>query len=205
MSEIDDGVIKYQRVFTPADALEHHEYRDLESWRKKLFQLKLIGEYPSVCIGYGNMSQRLEPSLPIQFIITGTQTGKFEELNGEHYTTVTGYNLENNMIEAKGCIDASSEALTHAALYEVHPEIKAVFHIHDKVIWQSMLDGDFLYTKKDIPYGTVEMARAVQEIVKTKNSGVFAMAGHDDGVVAWGSSLDEAGVEIMKLVKLFKT
>ncbi len=205
MSEIDDGVIKYQRVFTPADPLQHHEYRQLESWRKKLYQLELIGEYPNVFIGYGNMSQRLAPSLPIQFIITGTQTGKFAALSGEHYTTVTGYNLESNLIEAKGCIDASSEALTHAALYEVSAKIKAVFHIHDKTIWQGMLDDDFLYTKKDIPYGTVEMARAVQEIVKGKSKGVFAMAGHEDGVVAWGNTLEETGQEIMKLVQQFKS
>ena len=204
MSEIDDGVIKYQRVFTPCEALEHHQYRDLESWRKKLFQLKLIGEYPKVLIGYGNMSKRIAPSLPIQFIITGTQTGKWPQLSGEHYTTVTGYNLTSNLIEAKGCIDASSEALTHAALYEVDPEIISVFHIHDKVIWQRMLEGDFLKTDKDIPYGTVEMARAVQEIVKGKSKGVFAMAGHEDGVVAWGSTLEETGQEILNLVKQFK-
>lgn len=204
MSEIDDGVIKYQRLFTPTDPLHVDQYSDLEQWRKKLFHLKLIGEYPEVFIGYGNMSKRIAPSLPIKFIITGTQTGKYSDLSGEHYTTVTGYDLEKNIIQATGCIDASSEALTHAALYESSVDIQAVFHIHDKDIWQKMLSADFDHTKKDIPYGTVDMANAVKKLVASRSHGIFAMAGHEDGVVAWGENLEQAGQEIMKLVKLFK-
>ncbi|MFT5431045.1 MAG: hypothetical protein ACI9OJ_001724 [Myxococcota bacterium] len=47
-------------------------------------------------------------------------------------------------------------------------------------------------------YGTPEMAVAAREIVKTARRspwrlpGVLAMAGHQDGVVAWGASPAEA-------------
>lgn len=205
MSEIDDGVIKYQRQFTKIDSLKSDEYWPLEKWRKKLFHLKLIGEYPDVFIGYGNMSWRLSPAMPIRFIITGTQTGKYPDLSGEHYTRVTGYDLAKNLIIAEGPIDASSEALTHALLYECSEKIQAIFHIHDKIIWQGMLDTNMPATAADVPYGTVEMAKAVHDLVGNQSFGSFAMAGHEDGVVAWGENLDQAGVEIMKLVEKFKS
>lgn len=204
MSEIDDGVIKYQRQFTKCEALKSDEYWPLEKWREKLFHLKLIGEYPEVFIGYGNMSWRMTPARPIRFVITGTQTGKHPILNGQHYTRVNGYNLEQNLIIAEGPLDASSEALTHACLYECNDKIQAIFHIHDKVIWQSMLDKKMLATSKDIPYGTVGMAKAVRELVGNKTSGCFAMAGHEDGIVAFGENLDQTGVQILKLVERFK-
>ncbi len=201
MSEIDDGVIKYERHFTPSTPLEPDEYSTLEKWRKKLFNLKLIGEYPKVCIGYGNLSQKVRTSDSIEFIITATQTGKFADLSGEHYTLVEGYDFEKNLIKAKGVLDASSEALTHASIYECSKDINVVFHIHDKEIWTKMLEQNFESTPPDVPYGTIEMVKAVRELIKGRSSGVFAMAGHEDGIVSWAKSHDEAGKLILDLVK----
>lgn len=201
MSEIDDGVIKYQRDFTKTEALKPDQYRPLECWRKKLYQLKLIGEYPSEKIGYGNLSMRLHEH---HFLITGTQTGKHPDLNGEHYTIVTGHDLKMNLIKASGPIDASSEALTHAAIYAHNQKIQAVFHVHEKLLWNAMLEHNLAHTQKDIPYGTVAMATAVNELIADDTCGVFAMAGHEDGIVSFGKNLDEAGELILELVKRFK-
>ena len=203
MSEIDDGVIKYDRHFTPSPALKPDQYSALENWRKKLHHLKLIGEYPDVFIGYGNLSQKVSGLDHLEFIITATQTGKFQDLTGEHYTVVENYDLEKNAIYAKGCMDASSEALTHAAIYECSKDINVVFHIHDNFLWKKMIENNYDFTAKDIPYGTVEMAKAVKKIVNAKSSGLFAMAGHLDGIVSWGNTLDEAGELILQLVKKF--
>lgn len=201
MSEIDDGVIKYHRNFCKTDALQPDEYWPLELWRKKLFHLKLIGEYPIVNIGYGNLSWRSGDS----FVITGTQTGKWPDLNGGHYTRVLDHNLEDNCVTAAGPIDASSEALTHASIYARNININAIFHIHDKKIWHGMLERNFLATAKDTPYGTVAMAQEVKALIGEKRHGSFAMAGHEDGIISWGSTLDEAGEEILKLVAIFKS
>ncbi len=206
MSEIDDGVIKYDRGhFTPIDSLEADEYSPLEKWRKKLYQLELIGEYRPENIGYGNVSWLRPPFRPIQFVITGTQTGKYSDLTGEHYTRVKGYDLEKNIIVAEGPLEASSEALTHAAMYEACAEIRAVFHIHDSTIWEGMLKENLNVTAKEIPYGTVAMAQAVRTLVAARSHGALAMAGHADGVIAWGADLDQAGAEILALVERFKS
>ena len=92
-----------------------------------MFNLGLIGAYPDGT-GYGNISIRINYN---SFIITGTGTGKLNELNNKHYTRVDSYNFNANSIHCSGPIKASAESLTHAMIYECSPETKAVIHVHD--------------------------------------------------------------------------
>jgi hypothetical protein len=205
MKVIDDGVIKYDRSnFSHCECIPEDEYFDLEYWRKKLYHLDLIGEYPEAQVGFGNMSgvrdySKFYKSSHLQFIITGTQTGKYAELDGKHYTRVLDYQIDELKIEMMGAIEASSEALTHAAIYEANPKIKAIFHIHHAEIWKKMINDHSDFTAENIPYGTVEMAHATQKCIAGKNAGVFCMLGHEDGVVIYGQSMQEAGELTLKL------
>lgn len=209
MKVIDDGVIKYDRSnFSQCGCLNTSEYVDLEYWRKKLYDMNLIGEYPEAQIGFGNMStvkdySNFYRSTHPQFIITGTQTGKYADLNGFQYTRVLDYNIDQLKIKMMGAIEASSEALTHAAIYDFNPEIRAVFHIHSQEIWQKMIEDKSDFTAADIPYGTIEMARATQKCVSGKNAGVFCMHGHEDGVVIYGTSLQQAGELTIELYQKY--
>jgi len=199
MCPIDDGVIKYDRSqFERSNPLEDDEIRDLEKWRKTLYNLKLIGEYLPERIGYGNLSQKADykhkySTKKPQFLITGTQTGSLEKLEGSHYTRVLDYNFDRWSVNVQGPVEASSEALTHAAIYQANPSITCVFHIHDKNIWRAMIDHDYSYTPSDIPYGTKEMADSVIDCVGESTKGLIVMKGHEDGVIAYGTSLDESG------------
>ena len=50
-------------------------------------------------------------------------------------------------------------------------------------------------TEPDVPYGTPEMAREVQRLFRetdVRNWKIFAMAGHRDGIVAFGHDFREA-------------
>lgn len=209
MSEIDDGVIKFdQSDYTQTSGLELNEFRELESWRKKLYERKLIGEYRPENIGYGNLSQKanyqnLRQTTKPQFIISGTQTGRFHELGPNHYTRVIDFNIKQNKVSVHGPIMASSESLTHAALYLVSNEVRCVFHIHDKTIWKRMLDDGSPASPSDVPYGTIEMADCVQKMFPNQSHGYFAMAGHDDGIIAFASDLDKAGSLILELYKKY--
>lgn len=199
MKVIDDGVIKYDRSnFSHCEDLQIAEFQDLEYWRKKLYQLNLIGEYAEAQIGFGNMSMiqdysEIFHSTHPQFIITGTQTGKYADLSACHYTRVLDYDIDKLKIKMMGAIEASSEALTHAAIYDSNKSIKAVFHIHSKEIWEKMMSDESDFTAANIPYGTVEMAHATQACIAHKNSGVFCMHGHEDGIVIYGKTTEEAG------------
>lgn len=209
MKVIDDGVIKYDRSnFSQCGPLETAEYSALESWRKQLYALNLIGEYPEEKVGFGNMSELRDYSTHYQskvpqFVITGTQTGKYADLDGRHYTRVLDYNIDQLKIKMMGPVEASSEALTHAAIYAFNKNIKAVFHIHSKQIWNGMIEDKSDFTCGSIPYGTVEMARATEKCISQKNSGAFCMHGHEDGVIAYGTSLDEVGNIILALNKKY--
>lgn len=211
MSEIDDGVIKFdQRSFVKTPPLKTEEYILLEKWRETLYKLKLIGEYEKEKIGYGNISLR-QNYLKIfqtdksQFLITGTQTGKFPNLNGQHYARVIDYSFQKNKLIANGPIQASSEGLTHAAIYEASSEIKAVFHIHHLKTWEEMLKNNYPSTAKNIPYGSVEMAKATTNLVQNTSYGLFAMAGHREGIFSYGRSLDEAGQLILEIYHKFNS
>lgn len=209
MKVIDDGIIKYDRSnFTQCGPIVLVEYSELEDWRKKLYERELIGEYKEERVGYGNLScvndyRTYHATTNPQFLITGTQTGRYKNLDGRFYTRVLDYDVSNLKIKVMGPIEASSEALTHAAIYSANPKISAVFHIHSKAIWEGMKKDQSLHTASDIPYGTVEMATATQECVRGKNAGAFCMHGHEDGVVSFGRSMDEAGSLILELYEKY--
>ncbi len=211
MSQIDDGYIKYDRkYYIKGEPLDSECFQEIESWRKKLFALKLIGEYVPEKIGFGNLSARkdysaLRQTRSPQFCITGTQTGKYQSLNANHYTRVIDTNIEKMIVETNGPLEASSESLTHAALYMADAKINFIFHIHSTLIWEGMLRDNLNKTKKEIPYGTVEMANTVLSIGKERTSGSFAMEGHQDGVVIYGDSCSEVGEKTLELYRRYKS
>ncbi len=205
----EEGVIKYDRSgFNQTGALPESEYIGLERWREKLFKLALIGEYDDLKVGYGNISMlknltHLHAFTGPQFVITGTQTGKYPTLTGEHYTQVVGHDVENSRLTSFGPIEPSSEALTHASIYLAAPNVSAIFHIHSTEIWEGMIRENLPGTPDNIEYGTLEMANCVRELTTGKNAGSFVMKGHQDGVIAYGRNLDEAGAEILELYRKF--
>lgn len=209
MKVIDDGVIKYDRSnFTHSGPIDLVEYSALEYWRKKLYHLNLIGEYPEAQVGFGNISEIKDYSVfshsrVPQFIITGTQTGKYQDLDGRYYTRVLDYDVDHLKIQMMGPVEASSEALTHAAIYSHNKNIRAIFHIHSPEIWNGMIKDKTHFTCKSIPYGTVEMARATERCIDQLDFGSFCMHGHEDGVVAFGRSLEEAGLLILNLYEKY--
>ena len=201
---IDDGVIKYDRTnFSHSGPIDSSIWSLLEEWREKLFKLNLIGEYPTEKVGFGNLSCFIKKSNQIEFVITGTQTGKFKTLSGEQYTVVNGYNLEKMKLFSTGPIEPSSEALTHASIYESNKEIKAVFHIHNEKIWNAMIKHDYDATEESVPYGTQEMADNVKKVIGVKDSGSLVMKGHKDGVIAYATTMDKCGEIILNLAKEF--
>jgi ribulose-5-phosphate 4-epimerase/fuculose-1-phosphate aldolase len=190
----DEGVIKYdQSRFTYIAALPRHEYTTIEKYRKILNGMNLVSAYDNG-LGYGNISMRknyghiLRTEKP-QFIITGSQTGHLKDLSGEHYTRVLGCDVDAFAVTAQGARKASSETVTHAAIYAMNPYIGAVVHFHHKKIWNHMITGGYEFTGKWILYGTYEMAVAVRACIGDKTQGIFVMKGHEEGGVAYGPNL----------------
>src|SRR5690606_37998568 len=126
---IDEGYTKFSVRWTDRRPVEHPEVAELERWRRPLYEAGLVGHYAEQGIGYGNLSVRVGPGR--EFLVSGTQTGHLERTGPEHYALVTDYDIDDNTVHCRGAVQASSETLTHAAIYELDPDIRAVVHVHD--------------------------------------------------------------------------
>jgi L-ribulose-5-phosphate 4-epimerase len=192
----EEGVIKFKCEWTKSAPLEEVWIRDLNVWRNNMFRLGLIG-VNSDGIGFGNISSRFRKN---EFIISGSGTGKFEELTTEHYALVTDYDVKKNVICSTGPIIASSESLTHAMIYEYAHDTHAVIHVHHPKIWNKLL-GSHPATRENIAYGTPEMAKEILRLFDEQELSahrIFAMAGHSEGVICFGKNLHEAAELLLK-------
>ena len=192
---IDEGYIKYQCHWQNKDAIAAKDVVELNQWRTKLYQLGLIGEYDSG-IGFGNLSVRILDSQHL--IISGTQTGGIAELTVQHYTKVTDFDWQQNYVVCEGLIKASSETLTHAAIYVAQPQVNAVVHVHHDKLWRKLLNR-VPTTDPDCAYGTPEMAEEIIRLCQqqqTQEQKIMVMSGHEEGILTFGSSLAEA-VEVL--------
>ena len=196
---IDEGYTKYECDWQPAPALPKTAIEDLNAWRNRLFEQGLIGYYPEHGVGFGNVSIREGDS--DRFIISGTQTGHIAHTDERHYAKVTACDIEANHVACEGPVQASSEALTHAAIYALDPGIRAVVHVHDADLWQALIDR-IPTTSPEITYGTPEMAREFQRLYADTDfrvQGIAVMGGHDEGLVSFGKDISQAAERILRL------
>jgi len=199
-----EGYIKFQCVWEQkAIQIQNELFRNLDEERSLLFKLGLIGMYPDG-IGFGNISVKSEENA--SFIITGSATGQFEHLSQSHYALVTGYHFDKNSVTCTGLTKASAESLTHAAVYEVLPEVGSVVHVHCLWLWEKLLNN-YATTSKEIEYGTPEMAFAVKSLaskLNQDNEKIIVMGGHREGILAFGSTLKEATAHIINIYNQYK-
>ena len=194
---IDEGYIKYECYWQKTSEIAESDIRELNLWRQRLYQLGLIGEDDNG-IGFGNLSLRVPNSH--QFIISGTQTGGLPDLMPHHYTKAIDYDWQQNYVVCRGNIKASSETLTHAAIYQALSEVNAVVHVHHQQLWQQLLDR-VPTTNPDSAYGTPEMAREIIRLCRqpqTQQQRIVAMSGHQGGILTFGTNLGEAGAVLLK-------
>lgn len=191
-----EGVIKYRLQHTSATLDTAIDISEINAWRSVLQRLGLIGQHPQKYggLGYGNISRRLQ-NPPGSFLVSGTQTGYIAHLTREDYCLVYKADALNNVLESIGPCQPSSEALTHAVVYQYLPAVQCVIHVHSPEIWQHSSALQLTETAAEIPYGTPEMAAAVMQLLTTPQclqQQIFTMRGHQDGVVAFGASIQKA-------------
>ena len=188
-----EGVIKYRLDFESGSAPDE-DLAELIVCRSILHGLDMIGQHPDRYggYGYGNLSRRAGEGA---FLISASQTGVLAELEPEHFTRVSEVDIEGNRVRARGPLPPSSEALTHAMIYCLDQAITCVLHVHEPRLWQYGLARGLPATEATVAYGTPAMARAVQQLFeqgRLARQRILFMAGHEDGVIAFGNSIDQA-------------
>lgn len=203
-----EGVIKF-------DARHRHEplpqwtasvLRELAAWRSIFFSLGLIGQ-DGVRYGgaaWGNVSARLPPwhdGPRRPFLVTGTQTGGLTETGAAHYALVDRCDVSLGRVHSVGPVLPSSEAMTHAMVYAVAPDTRFVFHAHCPEVWSAARRLELPRTPEGVDYGTKEMAWAVERLLPlkaTREAKAIVMTGHEDGVITFGATADEAGEAMVR-------
>jgi L-ribulose-5-phosphate 4-epimerase len=158
--------------------------------RSELITKRYLGVLPDG-IGFGNISVRVgDTNL---FIITGSATGRFLVLDISHLALVESTSIEENSLVCRGLTAASSESMSHAIIYKTLPGVNAVIHIHDAKLWENNFN-QLPTTDPSAEYGTPEMAFSIQRLITETRmeKGVLVMGGHEEGLIAFGSNLEES-------------
>jgi ribulose-5-phosphate 4-epimerase/fuculose-1-phosphate aldolase len=135
-----------------------------------------------------------------RFIVTGSQTGKYPHLKPRHYSLVEKSFPQENRVMASGPSKPSSESMTHAIVYRLDPTAQVVIHVHAPLLWKNARRLGLPMTRRNVHYGTPEMAAEVIRLFKTRQlrtKKIFSMSGHLDGVISFGSTADEAGLRLI--------
>ena len=201
MKEAVEGVIKFTLDHEVGEAPPADLTTPLRAWFRVLRRLELLGRDPHRYQGYayGNLSRRHGET----FVITCSQTGGREDLHSGDFSRVLNWSLDANRLVSSGPCPPSSEALTHAALYEQVPACHFVFHVHSSAIWQNMESLGIPATDPEAEYGTPEMAEATTRLLEEMGhpgSGILGMGGHQDGILAWGETAETAGATLVALL-----
>ena len=196
-----DGVIKYIIEHTSSDVrIPYDLHGELEEVRTRLHYLGLIGVDKSG-VGYGNISIK-DNAYSKTFYVTATQTGDLSQLDASLYTQVTGYDFHTFTLRSKGKEKPSSEAFSHAMIYELDPLIQAVIHIHSHSLWEFMQQrGDLATTAS---YGTLAMTNEIANLYpgqRPLSSPLFVMKGHEDGIMIFGETLQKVEERVLGLLR----
>ena len=187
----ETGSVKFKCEQVPIEISHFAGFAELNRYRRKLLDLGMMGVDASG-IGFGNLSVR--NGATSRFYITGSATAGIPKLTPADCARVIAYDFERNWLQCEGSTVASSESLTHAAVYESDPTARAVIHCHDMKLWAALV-GKAPTTPNRVEYGTPEMAYAVRrlfEATDVEKRKIFVMAAHDGGLVTFGRDLQEA-------------
>lgn len=196
-----EGVVKFNCHWNQSGpVISDEQYEIINYWREILYNMDLIGAYENG-VAFGNISMRIRGGN--QFIITGSSTGEIPELEPGHYVKVVSSNIRDNAVQCVGPLKASSESLTHAAIYSADPGVNAVIHVHSIELWNEYIHK-LPTTNPGMDYGTAGLAEnilslfAVSDVIEKR---IIVMAGDRAGILTFGNDMDEAVNILMHYLK----
>jgi len=196
-----EGVVKFNCHWNQSGSvISDDQYEIVNYWREILFNMDLIGAYENG-VGFGNISMRIRGSN--QFVITGSATGEIPELEPGHYVKVNSFNIEDNAVQCVGPLKASSESLSHAAIYSADKRVNAVIHVHNTDLWNELI-YEVPTTNPSMDYGTVGLAKDILKIFQDSEvyeKRIIIMAGDRSGILTFGHDMDEAVNVLMQYLR----
>jgi ribulose-5-phosphate 4-epimerase/fuculose-1-phosphate aldolase len=139
-------------------------------------------------LSYGNLSARKDDTR-FWMSASGVDKAKLETI-GRDIMLVTGFDEERPAMIISLPPDVeprrvSVDAIEHWMIYQEHPEVGAIIHVH------AWVDG-IRSTEMNYPCGTIELAEAVAELVRQEPDPGHAIIGlRNHGITVTGESIDE--------------
>ncbi len=196
-----DGIVKFNCYWNQSGpVISDEDFEIINYWRDILYNMDLIGAYENG-IGFGNISMRGKRGN--QFIITGSSTGEIPELEPGHYVKVDSFNIDDNAVQCSGPLKASSESLTHAAIYSADSGVNGVVHVHHLDLWKELIHKAPT-TNPGMDYGTIGLAKDISRLFRESDvieKRIIIMAGDRSGIITFGNDLDEAVSVLMSYLK----
>lgn len=202
-----EGVVKYRPIFVNGKGIDYHEIEDLNKWRQILRKKGLLGNSDGV--DFGNVGKNLIQSgleNGSHFLaVTESQTGHKKELTLRNYPVVTSYCPEENVatiIKSQfGEIMPTSELPSYFAFLSADPNIRFIYHGHNRKMWENAERLNIPMTSKDAEYGSPKLHYDISvRFPDIKDIGILGMGGHKDGIFTWGDNADEAGNRMLRFL-----
>lgn len=196
-----EGYIRFNLTHEDGEAPSFEKIKELNDLRTKLHDIGVIGMNDEG-YGLGNVSIRDPENGNV--LISGTQTGAHRVLEPKHYARVLSFDIEKNSLHSLGPTKASSETLSHGAVYITNSRVNCVVHAHSMAVYTYMLENGYPKTSAEAEGGTVGIAREVQQLVEKNRSdkGNLVMEGHVEGFIVYGPDIASVDTIITELCEL---
>ena len=139
-------------------------------------------------LSYGNLSARKDER---RFWMSASGVDKTKlEVPGRDILLVSDYDEENGRIVLSVPPNVqprrvSVDAIEHWMIYQAHPDVGAILHVH---AWVEDVPG----TEVNFPCGTEELAQSVSDLLAAEPDPAHAIIGlRNHGITATGETLDE--------------
>lgn len=137
----------------------------------------------------GNLSFRTKQG----FIITATGV-ELKAAEKANLVEVLQVEIKEDqiLVHAKGRMVPSKESVLHSGIYDLRPEINAVFHTHDQLVVELVDELKLPCTEGEQPRGSYELATEVQRMLRLMEDARYLVL-RNHGVIAMGETMVEAG------------
>lgn len=178
--------IKFRNKIVGKRVPKDPRIKELKYWCKEFHLHNFTPPYKGGSCG--NLSFRLQNNKD-SFIITGSRIGLKNSLSDDCFVKVSFVDLKKGIVYSQGSREPSSESMLHFAIYRQRKNVNAVFHGHSKKILSCKNKMKLKETKKEAPYGTLELAKGVLETLD--DNSFLLMKNH--GFISLGKTMEEAG------------
>lgn len=184
--------MRFETVFLSKNHTDDEKTNQLIYWCKRLDQSGLAPKTS------GNLSFRTQQG----FIITAAGFA-LRAAEKDNLIEVLKVEKEDSriLVHVKGKVIPSKESVLHAEVYDLKPEIKAVFHVHDNFVLEYADELKLPHTEVEQPGGSYELAKEVHRLLsQTKDIKYVVLKNH--GVLSIGETMEEAGRMVEDMNKM---